>query len=73
MIPTLRKLGVWALLVGSLMPAPGRADSLDDVLQRKAIRWGADQEGGGPYIYPSPDDPNQAVGVGVDVWARIGC
>jgi polar amino acid transport system substrate-binding protein len=71
MIPTLRKLGVWALLVGSLMPAPGRADSLDDVLQRKAIRWGADQEGGGPYIYPSPDDPNQAVGFEVDLMARL--
>jgi polar amino acid transport system substrate-binding protein len=71
MMPTLRELGVFALLVGFLMPGPGRADALDDVLQRKSIRWGADQEGGGPYIYPSPEDPRRVVGFEVDLMALL--
>jgi polar amino acid transport system substrate-binding protein len=71
MMPTLRELGICAVLVGSLMPRPGRADALDDALQRKAIRWGADQEGGGPYIYPSPEDPRRVVGFEVDLMALL--
>src|ERR1700674_4760485 len=71
MMPTLRELGACALLVGSLVPASARADALDDVLHRKAIRWGADQEGGGPYIYPSPEDPRRVVGFEVDLMALL--
>jgi polar amino acid transport system substrate-binding protein len=70
-MPMLRQLGVCALLASALMPGPGRADALDDVLQRKAIRWGADQEGGGPYIYPSPEDPQRVVGFEVDLMALL--
>ncbi|MBI1917792.1 MAG: ABC transporter permease subunit [Planctomycetes bacterium] len=29
--------------------------------------WGGDQEGGGPYIYPRPDDPNRVVGFEVEL------
>ena len=68
---TLRELWLCALLIVSLTPGPGRADALDDVLKRKAIRWGADQEGGGPYIYPSPEDPNRALGFEVDLMSRL--
>jgi polar amino acid transport system substrate-binding protein len=63
----LRELWTCALLVAFLTPGPGQADTLDDVHQRKAIRWGADQEGGGPYIYPSPADPRRVVGFEVDL------
>lgn len=36
------------------------------------FRWGADQEGGGPYIYPKEDDPTKAIGFEVDLAAEIG-
>ncbi len=58
------------------VPAAARADALDDVRQRGAIRWGGDQEGGGPYIYSPPDDPNRLVGFEVELMdalsARLG-
>jgi polar amino acid transport system substrate-binding protein len=70
-MPTLTKRSSCAILVLFLLSGPALADALDDVLQRKAIRWGADQEGGGPYIYPSPDDPQRVVGFEVDLMALL--
>ena len=55
------------VLVGSL----GRADTLSEVRQRGEIVWGADQEGGGPYIYPREDDPSQVTGFEVELAARL--
>lgn len=43
----------WAALLLVLTSAPGRGDTLDDIRQRGVLRWGGDQEGGGPYIYSS--------------------
>lgn len=34
-----------------------RADQLDNVFQRFTLIWGGDQEGGGPYVYPDPEHP----------------
>ncbi len=36
------------------------ADTLDDIHQRGALRWGGDASGGGPYIFQGPD--NQLTG-----------
>lgn len=36
------------------------------------IRWGGDQEGGGPYIYPQDDDPTQVTGFEVDLATALG-
>jgi polar amino acid transport system substrate-binding protein len=36
------------------------------------LRWGADQEGGGPYIYPLDNDPKQVTGFEVDLAAALG-
>lgn len=36
------------------------------------IRWGADREGGGPYIYPKENDPSQVEGFEVDLAAALG-
>ncbi len=57
------RLGVVAcaylmVLIGSL----ARADTLDDIRRRGVIRWGGDQEGGGPYIFPKPDNPREIIG-----------
>lgn len=35
------------------------------------LRWGADREGGGPYIYPPDDDPEGIVGFEVDLAAAL--
>jgi len=44
-----------------------RGDALDELRQRGALVWGGDQEGGGPYVYPDPNDPNRVVGFEVDL------
>jgi polar amino acid transport system substrate-binding protein len=35
------------------------------------LTWGGDQEGGGPYIYPAPDDPKKVVGFEVDLMNEV--
>jgi polar amino acid transport system substrate-binding protein len=37
----------------------------------KILRWGADSEGGAPYIFSDPKDPNRMVGFEVDLVAAI--
>src|ERR1041385_3556139 len=44
---------------------PGRlfaADTLEDIRNRGVQLWGADAEGGAPYVYPDPAKPEQFVG-----------
>ena len=38
----------------------------------KPLRWGADREGGGPYIYPDPKAPSRVVGFEVDLANELG-
>lgn len=42
-------------------------DGLDRIRQRGTLVWGADQEGGGPFVYPDPDDPSQLTGFEVEL------
>ena len=45
-----------------------RADEgLDRIRQRGTLIWGADQEGGGPFVYPKPDDPTELMGFEVEL------
>jgi polar amino acid transport system substrate-binding protein len=46
---------------------PAMADRLTDVRNRGVLQWGGDQEGGGPYVYPRQDDPNQVTGFEVEL------
>jgi polar amino acid transport system substrate-binding protein len=41
---------------------PALADALAGVRQRGSLIWGADCEGGGPYVYPDPADPRRMTG-----------
>lgn len=52
--------------------SPASADTLDQIRQRGTLRWGGDQEGGGPYIYPRPDDPEVLTGFEVELMDLIG-
>jgi polar amino acid transport system permease protein/polar amino acid transport system substrate-binding protein len=36
------------------------------------LRWGADSEGGAPYVFPDPKDPRNIVGFEVDLAAALG-
>lgn len=43
------------------------ADTLSAIHQRGELRWGADAEGGAPYVYPDPDKPEQLIGFEFDL------
>jgi len=59
----MRAFRLLLVLCGCLCLADAaRGDTLDEVRQRGTLVWGADAEGGGPYVYPSPDDPRTMVG-----------
>src|SRR5439155_2890407 len=47
------------------------ADTLAGVRASGELVWGADQEGGGPYVYPSDDDPSEVTGFEVELAARL--
>lgn len=38
---------------------------------REALRWGGDQEGGGPYIFSPPDKPDVLIGFEIDLMDRL--
>ncbi len=42
-------------------------DGLDRIKLRGTLVWGADQEGGGPFVYPDPDNPSQRIGFEVEL------
>jgi polar amino acid transport system substrate-binding protein len=44
-----------------------RADALDQIRERGTLVWGADQEGGAPFVYPDPDNGNMLRGFEVEL------
>jgi polar amino acid transport system substrate-binding protein len=63
------------LLASGRYPAIG-ADTLAALQKRGEISWGADAEGGAPYVYPDPQKPEQLIGFEHDLAdalaARLG-
>jgi polar amino acid transport system substrate-binding protein len=58
---------VFVFLLAS-RPMPGFcADHLQTILTRGELRWGADAEGGAPYVYPDPEKPEQLAGFEFDL------
>ncbi len=47
------------------------ADDLEVVRQRGTLRWGGDQEGGAPFIFPNPERPEELIGFEVELAQRI--
>src|SRR5437773_5996124 len=43
------------------------ADHLQEIKERGVLLWGADAEGGAPYVYPDPQKPEQLIGFEVDL------
>lgn len=48
-----------------------RGDALAEIRQRGELRWGGDEEGGGPYIYRPDENPNVLTGFEYDLMARL--
>lgn len=42
-------------------------DTLEDIRNRGVLLWGGDAEGGAPYTFPDPQDPNRLIGFEVDI------
>ncbi len=60
----------WAMLVaGAAVPAV--AAELDQVVARGELVWAADQEGGGPHVFPDPADPRRLTGFEVELAALL--
>jgi len=61
---------VLSLLAAILFNSSVHADTLDEIRQRGVLRWGGDEEGGGPYIFR--DEDKKLVGFEVEVMDEIG-
>ncbi len=57
-------------LLGRGAPPPGE-DALAVIQRRGALIWGADEEGGGPYVYPQAKDPTKIEGFEVEIAAFL--
>ena len=58
------------LFAGTPRPASA-ADHLAEIKRRGVLRWGADAEGGAPYVYPNPGKPEELIGFEVDLAAAL--
>ncbi|MFM8705311.1 MAG: substrate-binding periplasmic protein, partial [Planctomycetia bacterium] len=52
-------------------PVPAAAAELDHVVARGELVWAADQEGGGPHVFPDPADPRRLTGFEVELAALL--
>ncbi len=77
----LRRLLLAALIVAVIIATLGviaeRQTPVAGQTKRSAetappLRWAADAEGGAPYIFKDPDDPNRNVGFEVDLAVALG-
>lgn len=63
------------LFIGSAGPALA-LDTFDEILDRGELLFGADAEGGAPYVYPDPEEPERLIGFEIDLAdalaARLG-
>ncbi|MFO0999145.1 MAG: ABC transporter substrate-binding protein/permease [Planctomycetaceae bacterium] len=50
-----------------LSPSFSQDNSLRTIQSKGTLIWGADQEGGGPFVFPDEKDPNKLVGFEVEL------
>ena len=62
-----RMAAVWLCGLASVVPAA----ELAEVLACRELVWAADQEGGGPHVFPDPKNPEQVKGFEVDLAAML--
>ncbi len=64
--------GIWpcaliAVIVWWAPAALAEPGSLEQLRARGELRWGADAQGGAPYVFQDPMDPNHLIGFEVDL------
>ncbi len=65
----------WCIAAGILagvLPRAAVADDLAEIRKTGTLLWGGDQEGGGPYVFPSETNPTEVTGFEVEFATRIG-
>jgi polar amino acid transport system substrate-binding protein len=50
------------LVLAAVCARAARGDTLAEIQKRGTLIWGADAEGGGPYVYPDPQNPRSMIG-----------
>src|SRR5262245_25469858 len=55
------------MLLWLALATPSPSDTLAEIRARRFFVWGADEEGGGPYVFPDPADPERRIGFEVDL------
>ncbi len=53
---------VFVLLLASRPQPVAAANTLEAIRSRGVLLWGADAEGGAPYVYPDPQKPERLIG-----------
>jgi polar amino acid transport system substrate-binding protein len=64
----------WGLLglAGLMVAGPVHAaDALQRIREQGTLRWGADAEGGAPYVFPDPQQPDRVIGFEVELAAAL--
>ena len=68
----MRRLAAFTLMLSTAAAADGPArDGLASVRRTGELRWGADAQGGAPYVFQDPMDPNHLVGFEVDLSVEL--
>jgi polar amino acid transport system substrate-binding protein len=60
------------LALALLAAAVSAEDTWQRALKEGVLRWGADSEGGAPYVFPDKDDPDRLIGFEIDLADAIG-
>jgi len=71
MMSVVRPAWLVGLALALLLAGAAQADTLAKVRQRGTLIWGADAEGGGPFVYPDPADPRRMVGFEAELAALL--
>ena len=54
-----------------LLSSVTSADSLDEIQKRGVLRWGGDDQGGGPYIFRDPNNAQRLIGFEIDLMEQL--
>ena len=60
-----------ANMLGAALVSTAAAADLDEVVARGELIWAADQEGGGPHVFPDPANPQRLTGFEVELAALL--
>jgi polar amino acid transport system substrate-binding protein len=55
------------LLIFAALPAARATDTLQRIQQAGVLKWGADAEGGAPYVFPDPQHPERLIGFELEI------